>query len=73
MIGYPTQVPMGGLSDQYFQYFLWIDGTIDSGRELLLTSLLALAQQRPSHITIYRQYGAHSIHILSGGDSPLCC
>ena len=26
MIGYPTQVPMGGLSDQYFQYFLWIDG-----------------------------------------------
>ena len=44
MIGYPTQVPMDGLSDQYFQYFLWIDGTIDSGRELLLTSLLALAQ-----------------------------
>ena len=65
MIGYPTQVPMDGLSDQYFQYFLWIDGTIDSGRELLLTSLLALAQQRPSHITIYRQYGSHSIHILS--------
>ena len=35
---------MDGLSDQYFQYFLWIDGTIDSDRELLLTSLLALAQ-----------------------------
>ena len=65
MIGYPAQVPMDGLSDQYFQYFLWIDGTIDSGRELLLTSLLALAQQRPSHTTIYKQYGSHSIHILS--------
>ena len=65
MIGYPTQVPMDGLSDQYFQYFLWIDGTIDSGRELLLASLLALAQQRPSLSTIYRQYGSHSIHILS--------
>ena len=67
MIGYPTQVPMDGLSDQYFQYFLWIDGTIDSGREPRLASLLALAQQRPSHITIYRQYGPHtsSIHILS--------
>ena len=49
MIGYPAQVPMDGLSDQYFQYFLWIDGTIDSGRELLLTSLLALAQQRQRH------------------------
>lgn len=43
MIGYPTQVPMDGLSDQYFQYFLWIDGTIDSDRGLLLASLLALA------------------------------